>query len=208
MLTAMLHSVAIPIATYAFGGVEIIAVTAIEARDPSKSLKRPSRSIAIILAVAYLLSVLGFYLNVSWQDPSLPSMSSRANQHTTSGTSVVLIATGKSNIPGLSKFLNGCLIMAVFSAANTTLYVASRTLFGLTKTIKPGGPALSKLLYRLGTTNPSTRVPSWAVVVSALAFVWLPVTHVASNFSDRRVNIQTPLPIRLIKPLDNADLEL
>jgi amino acid transporter len=145
------------------------------------------------------LSVLGFYLNVSWQDPLLPSMSSRAKGETSSGTSIVIIATANANIPGLPGFLNGCLIVTVFSAANTTLYVASRTLFGLTKGMKPNGPALSKWFYRLGTTNPSTKVPSWAVLFSALAFVWLPWVHAASDYSDQQVNITSNSAMRKIE---------
>ncbi|CZR51483.1 uncharacterized protein PAC_01359 [Phialocephala subalpina] len=175
----------IPIAVYAFGGVEIIAVTAIEAKDPPGSLKWPAKSVAAILWIGYIFSVLGFYLNVSWQDSSLPSMVIRESQQTLSGSSILIIAANNSKIPGLPGFLNGALLLTVFSAANTTIYVASRTLFGLAKGLDCDGGATSRIFSHLGTTWPLTNVPAWAVVASAVSFIWLPWLHAGLNYGDQ-----------------------
>ena len=140
---------AIPIITYAFLGLEIFAVTALEANRPRKSLKYPATLTAWITAAIYFFSALAFYLNVGWQDPSLPGLPDRIAQGnltatpSTNGTqstqsqSIVVIALRHANIPTLIDFFNGCLILAVLSAANTALYVASRTLFGVTREINP-----------------------------------------------------------------------
>jgi amino acid transporter len=163
-------------------------VTAIEARDPPKSLKWPAKSVATILAIAYLLSVMGFYLNVSWQDPSLPSIISRNADITNPGTSIIMIATVNSNIPHAANILSACLIGTVFSAANTTLYVASRTLFGLARGMDTRGPWCTRLISTFGTTNPKTNVPQRAVLFSVLSVIWIPWVHAGSDFSDQWVS--------------------
>jgi amino acid transporter len=162
-------------------------VTAIEARDPPKSLKWPAKSVATILMVAYVLSVMGFYLNVSWQDPSLPSMISRNAGLTKPGTSIIMIATVNSNIPHAANILNGCLIGTVFSAANTTLYVASRTLFGIARGMDTRGSWCSRQISTFGTTNPKTNVPQRAVLFSVLSVIWIPWIHAGLDFSDQWV---------------------
>src|SRR6266536_4385778 len=130
------NRVAIPITAYAFCGVEIVAVAALEAANPQRSLRwPPTRYIARVLLVGYFVIVFMLYLNVSWQDPLLVSLPKR----NTSPSSIVMIAAMNAKIPMLPGFLNGCLIMAVVSAANTTLYVASRTLYGLTRGLRDNG---------------------------------------------------------------------
>jgi len=88
-------------------------------------------------------------------------------------------------LPG---FLNVCLIMTVFSAANTTLYVSSRTLFGLARDLNYQGALWSRWSSLLGTTNPSTRVPAFAVILSAVSFLFLPFVHAGLDYSDQWVS--------------------
>lgn len=73
----------IPIVAYGYIGVEIVAVTALEAKDPRKSLKYPAKLIAWLTTAIYFLSALGFYLNVAWTDPLLPTLSGRVAHGTT-----------------------------------------------------------------------------------------------------------------------------
>jgi amino acid transporter len=139
--------VTIPVITYAFLGLEIFALTALEAHRPKKSLKYPATLTAWITAAIYFFSALAFYLNVGWQDPSLPGLPDRIAQGnltatlSTNGTqstqsqSIVVIALRHANIPTLIDFFNGCLILTVLSTANTILYAASRALFGVTKEV-------------------------------------------------------------------------
>ena len=78
----MFSRVTIPIVAYGYIGVEIVAVTALEAKDPRKSIKYPAKLIAWLTAAIYFLSALGFYLNVAWNDASLPSLSGRVSHGT------------------------------------------------------------------------------------------------------------------------------
>jgi yeast amino acid transporter len=189
LLNTFIRRAGIPIAVYSFVGVEIVAVTALEAKDPPKSLKWPAKSVATILTCVYLFSVLSFYLNVSWEDDSLPSMFSRSTRDATLGKSIIMIATTNSGIPVAPGFLNVCLIGAVFSAANTTLYVASRTLFGIAKGLDPRNEDswLERKFSCFGATNPDSKVPQRAVMLSVACGVWLAWVHVGSNFNDQWV---------------------
>jgi len=189
--------VGIPIAAYAFCGVEIVAITALEAANAGKALRwPPTTQVAKILFVLYLSGVFFFYLNVSWKDPSLISLPKR----TSSPSSIVMIAVINANIPGLPGFLNGCLIMAVLSAANASLYVASRTLYGLTRQERGSNTNDSffdNVLCSLGTTN-SRGIPVWALIASASLFgAWLPFVHSFSGYKDRGVRYYTFSKVRV-----------
>ena len=76
--------------------------------------------------------------------------------------------------------------MAVLSAANTALYVASRTLFGLTRELNP----MSKdwrWVSKLSTTTHTRRVPAAALLASGPAFCWVPLLHLTKSYTDQDV---------------------
>lgn len=172
-------------ASYAFCGVEILAVVALEAKDPDHSLLWwPTKHIARIVLLVYFFSAFMFYLNVSWQDSALVSFP----EINTSPASIIMIAATNSEISVLPGLLNGCLIMTVLSAANTALYVASRTLYALTRGLKHNGSQLDKFIARLATTH-TTGVPTWSLMVSAVIFgIWLPWVHSGTNYQDQAVS--------------------
>jgi yeast amino acid transporter len=188
--------VSIPIVAYAYIGVEIVAVTALEAKDPQQSLKYPAKLIAWLTAAMYFFCALGFYLNVSWMDPLLPSVGERITHgsltiapstNTTQTNAIIIIAILNANKPSLPGFLNGCLIMAVLSAANTALYVASRTLFGLTREFDPNTEYLG-WISKLSTTTHNRKVPAASLFASAFAFCWVPLLHLTKKSSDQDVS--------------------
>lgn len=185
--------VSIPIVAYGYIGVEIVAVTALEAKNPQQSLKYPAKLIAWLTATMYFFCALGFYLNVRWTDPLLPSVPHRIahgsltiapSTNTTQTNAIVVIAILNANKPDLPGFLNGCLIMAVLSAANTALYVASRTLFGLTRELDPHNRYWG-WVSKLSTTTHTRRVPAAALFASALAFCWVPLLHLTKSYTDQ-----------------------
>jgi amino acid transporter len=189
--------VCIPIVAYAYIGVEIVAVTALEAENPQKSLKCPAKFIAWITATIYFFCSLSFYLNVSWTDILLPSVPGRIahgsltiapSTNTTQTNAIVVIAMLNANRPSLPGFVNGCLIMAVLSAANTALYVASRTLFGLTKEIDPQNRYWG-WASKFSTTTHRRRVPAAALFTSVFSFCWVPLLHLTKSYTDQDVSL-------------------
>jgi yeast amino acid transporter len=166
----------------------MVAVTAVEARTPQKSLRFPARNIAWITTVIYVTSVIAYYFNVSWQDPNLPTYNGRTSvpaansqSNMTTGpppsSSLLIIAALNAGEVPVSNVLLGFLIMAVLSTANTALYVSSRTLWGLACNLDPElgrSPYIFwRWLSKLSNTTPGAKVPGWALIVTAFAFWWL-----------------------------------
>ncbi|PYH92925.1 amino acid transporter [Aspergillus ellipticus CBS 707.79] len=185
---------AIPLTAYAFQGVELYAMTAFEARD-GHALRWPSRWTVYIVVLLYIMCTLGEILNVSYTDPNLPPLNDGTLND--SGTcrpkagvsdSMVVIAALNTNNHHVAGFINGCLFLSVVSAANTSLYVASRTLFGIAKSV----PRDYWATRQLAILSKETRVPVVALLVTLLAFAWVPflqlscsrtLTHIRSVIS-------------------------
>ena len=179
----------IPLATFAYIGVELISMTAFEALDP-RELKLPARNIGWFMTVLYAIATGSFVANVSWQDQNLPRLFNQAlvmvrnpdleiilpNGPSTSTGAAPLIALYRAGFRFLPSFLNGCFIYSAFSCANTALYVASRQLHGLTRSISvdANSNVLRKFLAWTSGVDHRTRSPWPALVISALALCWLP----------------------------------
>ena len=180
----------LPIVAYGFVGVEIIAVTAFEARNP-QALRFPAKWIAYIIFLLNFLIVLGEILTVDWKDSSLRPLNQRSSDdaaaHNTS-IAIFVLAPLEAGIRVLPGLLSGFMFFFGISCANTALYVASRTLFGLTREIPSNHELLvMRLLSKMGTTTPRTLVPGWALLFSTLAFFWLPFLHLKRGYSTEYV---------------------
>ena len=185
-------SVVIPIAAYAFVGIEIISAAAIEVKKPQINLPTPANYIAPVVGLIYIFLSLMFCLDVHWKDPGLPSFYGVTPLHrqrmysnfvpasSPITHSVMVLAVRHAGMKSLAGFLMGALIFAAYNTAIIALYVASRTLHGLTRGMDFKSEFMVKRwIAYLGVTN-GQRVPSIALVVSAVAFgSWLPALHFA-----------------------------
>lgn len=183
-------SYAIPLVAFTFYGVEIVAVTAFEAKY-STSLKWPSRTIAYVVFLLYFMCTIGEALTVRWTAPYLPEIygsggnsNSSLNQTTIPprSASFVINATLGAGYNSLAGFLNGRLIFSVLSASNTCLYVASRTIYGMTREI-PDTNWLGKRLNRLSLVVRQTGVPAAALFLSSISFFWLPFLQLQRGYA-------------------------
>lgn len=145
----------------------------------------------------YTLGALLVSFDLTWDDVNLPRASwlvsgSTNTGHLLTGTSnsAFIIAGKESELPGLSGFITVGLVISALTAANTTLYVASRTLFGLTRRVKagPDSPWIEKLFSFLGKTN-NRKVPMRAILASC-CFCWVPFLYL-SNSDESGTNIGT-----------------
>jgi amino acid transporter len=182
---ADIPSFAILLVSYSFQGVEAIAVTAFEARDAS-ALRWPSRWIAYVIFLLYLLCTIGDALNVTWSDPHLPPIyGDPVAKHSTMNpptSSVTIFTTFLAGYQSLAGFLNGCLIFSILSASNTALYISSRTLYGITRDM-PDTNWLNKQIRRLSLVVPRTGVPAAALLFSAISFFWLPFLQLKGGYA-------------------------
>lgn len=190
---------ALPLVAWSFGGIESTTMAAFEARSV-KDIALASSSIHWITFLLYLFFGISIMLTVPWDSSNLPLIYSRATSNSTANVDAcgsskiaVVVAVCNSNSsyydhdsksrltyhhphPSLAGFVNGCLLYSVLSAGNTALYVASRTLYGLTSSprLRVHG-YLGALIRSLGTIHPRTGVPVYAVVFSWLILCWVPL---------------------------------
>ncbi|KAF6822269.1 hypothetical protein CPLU01_12129 [Colletotrichum plurivorum] len=170
------------IAAYAYVGVEIIAVST------GNAVKFAAGFAPVAIAFAYISSGLLVSIDLQRTDCDLPQLSwiNRTECPVTNGTALnetasdsknstsspfVLVAK-RSHIKGLDDAFNAFIVFTALTSANTSLYVASRTLFGLTRNVHGPGIILESLSW-FGKTD-RNRVPLRAMLLSAVAFCWVP----------------------------------
>jgi len=112
-------------AVFAYLGTELVGVTVGEAANPRRVIPRAIK-LTFYLFYVVLVFLLGMLV------PYNSKLLIDANKKTTSGAaSPFVVAIQISGIKHLAGIVNGCILIFVFSAANSDLYIASRTLFGL-----------------------------------------------------------------------------
>ena len=171
---------------FSFYGVESIAITANEAKY-SRSLTWPSRVIAYAVFIFYFLCTIGEALTASWTAPYLPPIfgvdgNSTAPNSPPRSSNWVVNVTLMSGYHNFAGFLNGCFIFSVLSTSNSALYIASRTLYGLTRDI-PDTNILGRFINRLSLVVRRTGVPAAALVFSSVFFFWLPFLQLKSGYA-------------------------
>ncbi|EMT64925.1 hypothetical protein FOC4_g10007627 [Fusarium odoratissimum] len=214
------------IATFAYAGVENIAVSVIEARWPSvperprschgssegptsensspprqrtelasshravkKTLGFTAVFLPIFVAFAYTISGLLVTLSLKRDNCGLQRLASVKDKNCTEPDpnergftySPFIIAAQDSKIDNLDNVFNAFIVFTALTCANTNLYVASRTLFGVTRNIR-SKEYVPRLLSWFGVTD-RNRVPLRAMAISAVAFCWVPFLQRKESFN-------------------------
>jgi yeast amino acid transporter len=170
----------LPIAAFAFVGIEITAATALEASAhktrriiPVTTLKWPATILPWVVGIIYLLAALMLALIIDPKNfASLPVQgwvnATEAGKGTnmSNSDSGFVQAAVSAGIPNLPTIITAFIVFTAITAANTELYVASRTLFGLTRQ--------SQSWWKIfGRTTEGWRVPMRAVFASVI-FSFIP----------------------------------
>ena len=148
-------------AAFAYTGVEIVAMTAAEAKYPKRDFPFAARWTWIITVFLYVSSVLFVSLCVSWDNQDLL----KPGSHFTGAISPFVIAMKEAGIAVLPGIANAGFLFCAWSGANTQLYVASRTLYGLCQGMTP---ASNPILWPLGRTRKKSGAPAMAILVSCI----------------------------------------
>lgn len=115
-------------ATFAYLGTELVGVTVSEAQNPRKTIPRAIRLTFYRILFFYILSVLFLGMLVPYNSPELLFANKKSNSAAASPFVVAIKLAGIKSLPGI---LNACILLFVFSASNSDLYIASRTIYGL-----------------------------------------------------------------------------
>ncbi|KAK0707342.1 amino acid permease-domain-containing protein [Lasiosphaeris hirsuta] len=169
----------IPYVAYSYIGIESSIVAAFEARSAT-AVALPSRLIHWFIVGFYFLCTLGLALTVPWNDPHLTGSLDKLTQPRSNSATIIAIARDPRLGGGpLAGFVNGCLIMSIVSSAAASLYLASRTLYGLAYTLRKQTDFAKGLSSIWGER---AMVPARALLVTFLAFFWLPwISQIPGN---------------------------
>jgi len=131
-------------------------VTVGEAQNPRKTIPRAIKLTFFRILFFYVLSVFLLGMIVPYDSNRLAFANKKG---TNAAASPFVVAIQIAGIPHLAGILNGCICIFVFSAANSDLYIASRTLYGLAS--EGYAPRIFKRTDRRG-------VPIYALGLSAI----------------------------------------
>jgi amino acid transporter len=115
-------------AVFAYLGTELIGVTVGEAQNPRKTIPRAIKLTFYRILFFYCLSVFFLGMLVPYDSPELAFANKKTAKASASPFVLAIRLAGIKNLPGI---LNACILLFTFSASNSDLYIASRTLYGL-----------------------------------------------------------------------------
>ena len=149
---------AVFLAIYSFGGVEMLAVTTGESRS-SKDIPRAVRLTFFLLAGLYLGAIIVLAGVMPWN---------HAGVSESPFVSVLRVA----KVPAAASFMNFVVITAALSGANASLYVASRLLFSMGRS----GWAPTRLgkLNASGSPRLALLVSSYGIIAALIIEHWAP----------------------------------
>lgn len=143
---------AVLMAVFSFVGVEVIAVTAGEAKDPQTAVPRAMRTMVFRLIVFYFLAMAIMLAVVPWVDAG-------AKEITQSPFVKVFDHIGIAYAAGIMNFV---VLTAALSSMNTNLYLTTRMIFSLSR-----GNFAHKSLGKLSKDG----IPVNALVLSSLGII-------------------------------------
>lgn len=119
-------------ATFAYLGTELVGVTVGEAQNPRKAIPQAIKLTFYRIVFFYVLSVLLLGTLVPYNSSELVFATS-SDDSNSAAASPFVVAIKMAGIPVLPHILNACILMFVFSASNSDLYIATRTIYGLSR---------------------------------------------------------------------------
>jgi len=198
---------------FAFGGIELIGMTAAEAENPEKSIPQAVNRVIFRILVFYVASLAIIMSLIPWNQLDLGGLDK----------SPFVMVFSMIGIAWAAHLVNFIILTAALSVYNSGMYANSRMLYGLakqgnapkifTKTNKHGVPIPSVLLSAfliLGCVPLNYYLPEDAlshlmyVVVGALVLNWLMITLTHLKFKRAlRLTNQTSKYPALWAPVSN-----
>jgi amino acid transporter len=140
-------------AAFSYLGTEIVALAAAEAENPRRNVPKAIRRVFYRIVMFYVGGVIVIGWLVPYNSPNLLGGTGTA----TSSPFVIAIVNAK--IKALPSIVNAVILVSAFSAGNSDLYAASRTLYGLA--CSGQAPRFLRYCTKGG-------LPVWCVAITAL----------------------------------------
>ncbi len=144
---------------FAFGGVEMIGITAGEAKDPKKVLPQAINSVPIRILLFYVLTLLILMSIYPWSKVG------------SEGSPFVQIFSGLG-IDSAASILNVVVISAAVSAINSDIFSAGRMMYGMAETGQ--APAAFATLSRFGVPWMTVAVMSAGLILGIVLNYLMP----------------------------------
>ncbi|TFK42322.1 general amino acid permease AGP2 [Crucibulum laeve] len=156
-------------ASFTIAGPDYVSMAAGEAEAPRRVMPKAFNSVFYRLTTFFVIGSLCVGIVVPYSDPDL--LNAISNAHPGAGSSPYVIAMRHMHIPILPHIVNALVLSAIFSAGNSYVFCASRTLFGL---------ALEGKVPRFLSHCTKGGVPIYCVLVT-LAISLLAFLQVSNN---------------------------
>ncbi|KAF2875146.1 amino acid permease-domain-containing protein [Massariosphaeria phaeospora] len=157
---------AVSLAMFSCMGGEMVAMTAGEAKEPWRDIPISMSFVYVIPLSLYPFVMMAGGANVNYADPHLYKMWARGTGDLS--LSPFVIAAQSSSLHALPRVLNVFFIISAYTAANTAIYVASRSVFMLAQTYLS-----RKLADTFGRTNNGHTPLAAIALCSVLGFLSL-----------------------------------
>lgn len=169
-------------ASFTIAGPDYVSMAAGEAENPRVIMPKAYNAVFYRLTAFFVLGALAVGILVPYNDAELKA--AFANSLPGAAASPYVVAMNRLRINGLPHIVNALVLASAFSAGNSYVYCASRSLFGL---------ALDGKAPRFLTRTTRQGVPVYCVlVVLAIALLsFLQVSNSASTVLDWFVNLIT-----------------
>jgi L-asparagine transporter-like permease len=154
---------ALTLALTSYMGVEVIAVTAGEARDPERSIPRAMRTIVYRLIFFYVLAISAMLAMTPWN---------RVGSETGISGSPFVSAFAGVGIPYAASIMNLVVITAALSSSNADLYLTTRMLFSLSRS--GYAPAWLSRLSSNGVPHRALGLSTAGMIAAILLAIYAP----------------------------------
>jgi amino acid transporter, AAT family len=154
---------AVVMAIFSFGGIEIIAVTAGEAQNPNESVPRAMKSMIFRLMAFYFLAITIMLCVVPWAQAGAQEIHA----------SPFVQVFQHFGIPAAAGIMNFVVLTAALSSMNTNLYLTTRMIFSLSR--GNYAPEILGKLSKDGTPVNALMLSSFGVIIAAIVSVFSPL---------------------------------
>ena len=190
---------AVLMAIFSFIGVEVVAVTSGEAKNPEITVPKAMRSMVLRLILFYLLALTVMLSLVPWTEAG-------------GKVSPFVQVFSQLGIPYAAGIMNFVILSAALSSMNTNLYLTSRTIFSLSRggyahsalgnLSKEGTPVNALLISTVGIAlavvlqqfgDETAYLYAFGVALFGALFVWLMILITFFKFRAARPKNAEPL---------------